>query len=300
MLVSSLKAVVPRRPWRILRNLAASRGIVARTSGSHDTLSPAELVEGRFAQFRGYLDMGLRPSDLEGRDVLELGPGNNLSVAILCLAAGARRVVCIDRFRSRPNVVQVERAYQLLHARLSEIERERCRDVFDGVRPDAPADPDGRLAYLWDCGIEGAEKRLGIGRFDLIISTAVLEHVASVEAAIRSMSKLLRPGGRIIHRVDLRSHEDEESHPLEFLTHSVFVWRLMTSHTGEPNRQRASEYCRLLEKYGFALSRLEVTRSVGRDEVEAIRPRLARPFRDLPGDDLMRLGIFFDARKDLT
>jgi SAM-dependent methyltransferase len=191
---------------------------------------------------------------------------------------------------------QAEAAYRVLHERLTPIEGERCADLFDGRLPHISTDPEARLAYLWDCGIEGAEKRLGDASFDLILSTAVLEHVASVDAAIRSMRRLLRSNGRMFHRVDLRSHEeDQESHPLEFLTHSALVWRLMTSHTGEPNRLRASDYGRLLAGHGFEVSRLEVTRTVRSEDLQSIRPRLARPFRHLPDDDLMKAGIFFEA-----
>jgi SAM-dependent methyltransferase len=272
--------------------------MLKRLSGTHDELSASELVESVRGTFQEYLDFGLGSADLTGRDVLEIGPGNNFAVAILLLASGARSVVCIDRFRSRPNPAQVEAVYRLLHERLTETERERCRDVFDGRMPRTSQDSHSRLVYLSDCGIEGAEGRVGVEGFDLILSMAVLEHVASVEAAISSMERLLRPGGRMIHRVDLRSHEeDEESHPLEFLTYSPFIWRLMTSHTGESNRQRASVYRRLLEKHGFEIRRLEITRTIRREDVESIRPHLAPPFRDAADEDLIQAGIMFDARK---
>src|SRR2546425_349459 len=44
----------------------------------------------------------------------------------------APRVVCIDRFRSRPNAAEIQVAYRLLNRGLTEIERARCSDVFDG------------------------------------------------------------------------------------------------------------------------------------------------------------------------
>ena len=241
--VPLLKAVVPGVVWRIAKNLAASRRYLTSESGSHDDLSPQDVMEAMRGQVRAYFEFGdLTERAIEGREILEVGPGNNLSVGILMLAAGALRVVCIDKFQSRPNLAQAAASYAILHESLTQQERQCCGDVFAGAIPLVSQHHTGRLVYDWNCAIEGAERTLGTTRFDFILSTAVLEHVRSVEAAIRSMYLLLKPGGRMIHRVDLRSHEeDEESHPLDFLTHSSFAWRLMTATpTSRTGNVRAS------------------------------------------------------------
>jgi len=154
------------------------------------------------------------------------------------------------------------------------------------------------LVYRSGCAIEEASGKLQGKQFDLVLSRSVLEHVYSLESALASMAELTKPGGLIVHKVDLRSHEDgEQSHPLEFLTHSPRWWRWMTSHTGEPNRERKCAYPPLLRKNGFEILRFERTHFISLSEVERIRPRLALPFRNLPDEDLADTGIFFCARK---
>ena len=47
---------------------------------------------------------GISVDSLQDKNVLEVGPGGNLGIALKFLAAGARQVVCIDKFRQ--NVIQ--------------------------------------------------------------------------------------------------------------------------------------------------------------------------------------------------
>ena len=56
---------------------------------------------------------------------------------------------------------------------------------------------------------------------DVIISRAVLEHVFDLDTAFGAMHRLLKPGGRMAHKVDLRDHglfTDGGQNALEFLT----------------------------------------------------------------------------------
>src|ERR1035441_4786828 len=48
--------------------------------------------------FQEYLEYGgLSIDGLRGKSILEIGPGDNLGVALTFLAAGAHRVVCLDK-----------------------------------------------------------------------------------------------------------------------------------------------------------------------------------------------------------
>jgi SAM-dependent methyltransferase len=295
-----LRAAIPKRIRWAGRNMAAKCRLVPCLSGTHDGMTAEQIVARARDQIREYFDFGhIHEDALSGQCVLEVGPGNNLCVALLLLACGAGRVVCIDRFPSRPNPAQSCMAYAALYDHMTEAERARCADVFTAGSVTASRDAGRKLVYLWDCEVEEADRRLGAERFDLILSAAVLEHVYSVEAAIRSMWSLLRPGGRMIHRVDLRSHDDDQRHPLEFLTYSPRWWRLMTSHTGEPNRVREGTYWRVLGEQGFEIIRRKVTHWINCEDVQSIRHRLAAPFRDLPKEELMHAGIMFEAWKPM-
>src|SRR5262249_61861434 len=65
---------------------------------------------------------GLPAEALRGRRVLEVGPGDNLGVAMKLLVAGASQVVSLDRFYSHRNPQQQEQIYRGLRGRLSEDE----------------------------------------------------------------------------------------------------------------------------------------------------------------------------------
>lgn len=296
---SLIKSLVPQKVWRSARNLIARFRLLAHTSGTCDAVDYARAADDAKVDFRDYCELAsLTPQLLAGLDVLEIGPGNNLLVAALFYAAGAKRVVCIDRFPSRPNLEQAKAASEALMLDLPHDQRQRFRSCMTDGLVSASRDLRDRLVYRSDCPIEEAPLRLGTERFDLVLSRSVLEHVYSLERAFASMATLTKRGGLMVHKVDLRSHEDgEQSHPLEFLTHSRRWWRWMTSHTGEPNRVRKSAYLRLLRESGFQVLRLERTHFLSLSEVEQIRPSLASPFRDLPDDDLTDTGIFFCARR---
>jgi hypothetical protein len=81
----------------------AARGRAApSTSGStHEGFSLDEslaYIDGVFGDYLTY--GGLGAADLAGARVLELGPGDNFGVALRFIAAGAKRVVALDKFAS--------------------------------------------------------------------------------------------------------------------------------------------------------------------------------------------------------
>lgn len=294
-----VKGFLPEKLWRTARNVVAHYELLPRMSGTHDSEVPDTIVRTAREYLTDYFEVGgLTPETLAGKSMLEIGPGNNLSVSLLFLAAGVGQAVCIDRFRSRREPDQANAAYHSLYDQMSDAERERSKDVWRNGLPQISDDLAGKLVYLSDCPVEQGVQRLGRERFDLIISRSVLEHVYNLHETIRSMSEMLKPGGQMVHKVDLRSHEEKaQSHPLEFLTHSPRWWRWMTSHTGEPNRLRKGAYRKLLQECEFKIKRFDITHSIPQQEVATIRDRLAVPFRNLPEDELTDTGVFFDVRK---
>lgn len=295
-MIPSRLRLIRERLWRTARNVAARLDLLPHKSGTYEGAQPAELVASARQYLKDYRDFGLTEASLAGKTVLEVGPGNNLLVPLLFLAGGASQVVCIDRFEAAPDPGQSQAAYAQLWSELTEVERGRCAGAWtgDGARPSR--DVTQPLVYLWDCAAETAPARLGAERFDLIVSRAALEHVYSPQETIDALWKLLKPGGRMVHKVDLRSHEEEsEVHPLEFLCHPPGWWSIMTSHTGEPNRVRKTAFVELVRKRGFDVRKVEVTHRVTPAEVAEIRPRLAGPFRSLSDEDLQDTGIFIDA-----
>jgi SAM-dependent methyltransferase len=293
------------------------RAITATGSSLGD---PAERVTYSRRAFDAFVRRSdLEPGGLVGKRVLELGPGEELSVALRFLAAGAARMSCIDRFTFDVDPEWEREVYRLLLEDLDGDGRERLAGV---LAPDGRLDRSSdRLELVRGVGIEAGAQQLRSSPFDLIVSVAVLEHVYDLARAFQAMDALLAPGGVMVHQVDLRDHgmfSGGGRHPLEFLTVRDPLYRLMTSHTGAPNRQRLGSYRELLRDLGQEawievanvggsredLARYTERLVVGRDlpaelaaSIERLRPRLAPRFAGLPVEELAATGISIRSRK---
>jgi SAM-dependent methyltransferase len=291
-------------------------GIRQHLSGAtHTKHSVAEGVRYVRTVFDDYLTTAaLQPDAIDGMRILEIGPGDNLGVALLFAAHGAGRVTCLDRFDPARDEAKNRQIY---------------RQLLDSLQPEARArgeavlDRDGGIArgtieVLNDLPIEDAARRLAPQRYDAIASRAVLEHIFDVPRGWASMDKLLAPGGLSIHKIDFRNHGFYGSlHPLAFLRIPEGLWRLVSSPDPTLNRCRTSVYERLAAASGYDY-RLFVTHLVfeetelatgstpwpldpGRiadaDAFHRLRRSLASPFRDASVEDLAVEGIFLVARK---
>jgi SAM-dependent methyltransferase len=310
--VQRLKQLAKRSKWLVIAvtivkdaqaRRAARRGVPPSTSGAtHETFSLEQSLAYIDSVFEDYVRYGQLEADLEGRRILELGPGDNYGVALRFLARGAERVVCVDRFASRRDDAQQSRIYEALHQRLGEADRRRLQTI-EGV------------------AVEEVGERLDPASFDVIVSRAVLEHLYDLDAAFAAMDRVLAPGGLMLHKVDFRDHgmfTDSGGHPLTFLTVSERLYRLMSRYSGRPNRRLIDWYRSKLAALGYE-SRILITRMVGREDeltphvdgividpsrdgrtlelLSSIRPRLQPRFQGLDDADLAVAGIFIVARK---
>jgi SAM-dependent methyltransferase len=264
----------------LLRSRLRAEGGIRKGGMSHD--EAVAYVRGIFRSFDAVVGAS---GGWAGRRVLECGPGDSLGVGVLALAKGAASYCAIDRF-----AVSFEpgRESAIFRELLSSLPPEEKRRVEEVIAPDAGRyrPRSDRLRYFNSIPLEEASRRFAKGSFDVIFSNAVLEHVGDVASSLRSMRELLAPGGVMAHDVDLRSHQNFEKHELHFLEYSPALWRAMTSNTGEPNRVRLPEYCRILGDLGFVDVAIAVKSRFDPDLVRRVRPRLARPFRELSEDDL--------------
>lgn len=238
----------------------------------------------------------------------EIGPGDNFGVALCLLAGGARELHAIDRYVPERNDASQRRIYEALAARPG------FAALFDG----APGERSikglhyhpGTPAEMFFRGVTS--------RFDAIVSRAVLEHLYDPLAALDDMARALRPGGIMVHRIDLRDHGMFAArHPLSFLTIPPWLYRRMTRASGRPNRVLLPAYRDWLKRSGLdgsvRISRLAgiadeiepvaaealdpALKARAHDTVNTIRPRLAAPFRALDDDALAVSGLVLVARK---
>ena len=290
-------------------------GAMGATHRNYAVEDSVEYVDRVFADYLTYA--GLGAGDLIGKRVLELGPGDSFGVALRFLAAGAETVQTVDRVLAWRDAEYQRRVYQALLARLDPTERARAEAALriDSGFSFAPE----RLRVTEGVPIEQAAAGLEPQSFDLIVSRAVVEHIFDTDTAFEQMQRLLRPGGTMAHKIDMRDHglfSGEGLHPLTFLTVPAPLYRMMVENTGQPNRKLLPYYRLLLARLGLE-AEFWITHLIDREAelephpavlageelaaslamVEEIRPKLRHPYREMAGSDLAVSGAFAVARR---
>jgi SAM-dependent methyltransferase len=265
-------------------------------------------VESVYRDYKRYGDV----SPFYGR-IAEVGPGDNSGVALLFLADGCESVDLLDRFYFKPNMDRNAEIYRALTARHPALETLTAES--NGTR-----EPNFVGLHRHSGEIASAERFFTeSGIYDAIVSRAVLEHIYDPKIALKKMANALKPGGMLLHKVDLRDHGmfSEFFHELKFLEIPDGFYRRMTRNAGGPNRILVNEYRAVLSGL-FPDYKVLVTRLAGAGDIEphlpyqeisphlrekaveyvrSVRKRFARSLRMVSDEDLSIAGIFIVARK---
>ena len=305
--------------WRTKKKFAS--GNYESSSGStHTGRSLSESLAYINQVFNDYLTYsGIPLSLLREKRILEIGPGDNIGVALKFLIAGAQQVVCLDKLYSKRDARQQYKIYLEMRKHFDDRER-HIYDSIISLNGDITINAE-KLKYVHGAGIEEADKILEPGSFDLIVSRAVLEHLHDPDAAFSVMNRLLKSGGHMIHKIDFSDHglfSDKGFHPLTYLTIPDPIYKLMTYDSGKPNRRLFTYYRQKMAEFKYD-SKILITRLLGTDDkidphretllpgvdypessislIRDIRPRLQNGFKDMSDEDLVVQGIFLVAKK---
>jgi SAM-dependent methyltransferase len=205
--------------------------------------------------------------------LLELGPGNSLGTALFAAAEGVERIWLADvgDFASDDMAF-----YRRLAAMVDGLPR---ADFSDRARMLQSLN----ATYL--TGGTASLAEIPAGSLDLILSTAVLEHVGRAEfpLLVREMMRLLRPGGTAYHEVDLMDHLGGAQNNLRF---SEKIWEspLMAKSGFYTNRLRCREILQIMRDAGFEAA---LTRVARWPSPPTPRGSLDEQFRALPDDELL-------------
>jgi SAM-dependent methyltransferase len=314
-----IKRAVHRSPSLTMAALVATnavwgyrlwRGRLSTNSGTaHAALTiraSVDYIEKVVEEYRKYGAI----DHFRGR-VAEIGPGDNAGVALLMRRDGCDAVDLVDRFRSRYDPLQQAAIYDALS------QRHGLQDYMGSESWDADH-LDGvswRSAESAESFFAQCEPRT----YDFIVSRAVVEHLYDPIAALRSMVKTLRPGGKMLHEIDLRDHEfisAASGDELSWLRVPSWLWRCMTSYSGRPNRVLSHQYRKVLDElahqgevtYSLLVTSLagagpvlpyrlpaEIDSDAWSTAVGAVRRhrhRLARELRAISDRDLAVTGMF--------
>jgi SAM-dependent methyltransferase len=275
---NTLARTVPRVAQALQRltgDTGRGKRCVAEAAGEYFVAVAADFQA--IAEHAGVVAQG---EDLyRDRTVLELGPGDTLSVPILAQLRGAKKTEAFDAF----DIQSRDRAY------LDAIYRPMlARAGYEKRRAEGLSLHD---ACTMHTSLESLER--GGRRFDLVLSRAVLEHVRDLDKLFASLSHVVKDDAVMIHEIDLRSHGIERSHPLDFLSFSESTWHRMSSHIDLPNRVRAGEVLRVAGRHGARVVYAGVSHRIEPGRVAEARSGFAPRFRDLGDEELSILGMWF-------
>jgi SAM-dependent methyltransferase len=275
-----------------------------------------DLIDNTFNRYLKY--SGLTRETLKDKTVLEIGPGEYIGVALRFLAAGAREVVCLDKFVHFQSSPAHLRLYRELRKTLTDEDRERFDRVVNlenGIQLDT-----NRLKWIYGKGVEETDSLFPPAYFDVIVSAAVLEEIYNTDMAFQKMDRLLSPGGYTIHKIDVRDYgmfSKHGFHPLEFLTVPDSVYRYMSEATGQPNRQLANYYRDKMKELGYE-SNIYIALVAGQKEMpeyktvvqegvdypadrmksyQAMRPQLLDRYQAVSDQDLITEALLLVGKK---
>lgn len=316
----ALRSIIGRSAWAtcaalVVRNFQDARrfrrGSIETRSGTlHARLNVAEslrYIREVFDDYRRYSGV----PRFQGR-VAEVGPGDSCGVGLLFLADGCDAVDLVDRFHSQRDPARLADVYRALLA-----EHAALRTRF-GHLPAEEASYEGVRRYY---GAEAAGETFFAdhGEYDFIVSRAVCEHLYDPLLAMRRMAEALRPGGMLLHKIDLRDHGlfSRRFHELRFLEVPDWLYPRMVRDSGRPNRVLVHRYRAVSKEAGLS-ARFLVTRLAGEgdvtphrpwdeipadrreralDYVRSVRRRFAPSLREVADEDLAVSGVFVVARR---
>jgi SAM-dependent methyltransferase len=285
-------------------------------SGISEEVKRIQTIYGQYLHYSGW-----SPAAVAGRRVLELGPGLTIGVPLMFAADGASFVAGLDKFVR----LQDGPYFVALYGRMRETLSDQQKAAFDraiSLQPKLSLNP--RFAtYIDHKELTDSLPQLGPGSFDMIVSNAVMEEIYDPTPAFLAQGELLRPGGVMVHRIDLRDYgmfSKYGYHPLEFLTVPDWIYRRMVEGSGQPNRRLIDYYRETGARMGYE-TEIYAAKVLGSDTdipepsrelrpgidysgqqlklIAEIRPRLLERYRKLPDADLVVQSIVFVARKPL-
>jgi SAM-dependent methyltransferase len=184
---------------------------------------------------------------IENKIILEIGSGSCNPSALAFLLFGARRIILHEPFIDKKDRSLLSKHALMLFNSLKDAPVQRSfEEVFAGKEINSDlVNIDCRSAYdtgLPDCSV------------DILLSHVALEYIKDIKKVFCEQFRIVRPGGCILHIVDLRDHYFK--YPFEMLTFSNFLWKNVLTRLnrggGYQNRLRVDDYMRIIQGTGFS------------------------------------------------
>lgn len=231
--------------------------------------------------FRSHVDKSGFSGQLVGKTILELGPGDSISTAVIAYAFGARSILIDAGNFANCNLKKYVYLSEILSGlglpapnlqgalSLSDI-LDKCRAIYL---------TDGLLSL----------RKINSESVDFVFSQAVLEHIRKHDflSTQIELARILKSDGICSHRIDLRDHLGGALNNLRF-SESTWESSWMSKSGFYTNRIRYHEMCKFFEKSGFVVDVVNTNRW---DVLPTSKSVLKEPFKSLPDDDLLVSGF---------
>jgi SAM-dependent methyltransferase len=162
--------------------------------------------------------------DVEGKQILEIGPGHTYEIMEKALNNGAARVTIID----------IEK-----YIADEDVRKNGINYVIYGGN---------RMPFERDT-------------FDIVCSHTVFEHLRNPSVTVSEVYRVLKAGGIGIHLIDLQDHffiGGDNPNIFNCLRYSDAVWNAMTyNRSTYVNRLRYSDWIQLFESTGFKVEKAD-------------------------------------------
>jgi len=224
-------------PTEILHNLLMGLQPVAKFAQRYHSTginADPEMVDRVFGLYSRFVSV-------QGKDILEIGPGQTLEILERARAKGARSCAAID--------------------------------VVDYRSPEQAREQSVTYAIY-----RGREVPFESDRFDVIWSYTAFEHLRYPELTVRECFRVLRPGGCLVALIDLGDHSyygctaNGPEKLFDCLRYPEWLWNLMRwNRSSYVNRLRRSDWIRLFDEAGFIVRTQEATVS---KEIASLLPQM--------------------------
>jgi len=205
-----------------------------------------QVVDDWLCKLKTYAD---GEENLQGKNVLELGPGSDIGIGLYLLAKGCFQYNACDvhnLMKTTPDSF-----YRQFFGRLSRTEPQKKIDFLRQQLAAFKAGYPSRLNSLVrdDFDLVAA---FGPSTVDLVFSQAAFEHFDDVPTTISQLHTVCKPGAILVAQVDLKTHSRwiRQRDPNNIYRYPQALYRLLRFR-GIPNRIRPFQYKAALEAAGW-------------------------------------------------
>ncbi|MBN1766760.1 MAG: methyltransferase domain-containing protein [Sedimentisphaerales bacterium] len=220
-----------------------------------------------------------RKYPFQDKTILELGPGADLGIGILCLARGARHYHGLDvnnLVQSVPGRFYEELFYYMKNTvQTPQVDIDYLREQINLTRKGQ----NDKINYI--CSPEFDLTLFQDKHIDLVFSQAAFEHFDNVEHTLSRLSEITAAGAILIAEVDLATHTRwiRDWDPLNIYRYSDSIYDTL-KFSGSPNRLRPREYREILQETGWENIKIYPLTRVNNHYIKKINQSLPRQFRN--------------------